>query len=86
MKDIVNNLSDEEFEKYRQSVKINIMEKDTSLYQECSKYWLEIEKHRYMFDRSNLYYFSHNINLNYYRGIIIGSFVYNFEKRCIKLF
>lgn len=44
-------MTEEEFEQYRESIKIKIQEKDTSMYQEFDRYEREIISNQLVFDR-----------------------------------
>ena len=51
MKERINQLTDEEFQKHVESIRVKILHKDLSIRQEGSRYWSEITTHRYIFDR-----------------------------------
>lgn len=53
LKETFETLSNEEFEKYRDSLRTSILEKDSNLTEEGFRFWTEIERHQYIFDRSN---------------------------------
>ncbi len=46
-------ITDEDFDKYRKSLILKIMENDYTLKDEASRHWNEIIKHKYTFDRRN---------------------------------
>jgi len=51
VKESVENLSDEEYEKYIDSVKTQYLEKPLTLSEEASKHWEEIRAQQYVFNR-----------------------------------
>ena len=53
-RDKIKNITEEEFKTFVQSVRIKIMQKDLSIYEEAYRYLNEINKHKYVFDRSKL--------------------------------
>lgn len=56
MKKEITTLSDEDFNSYRESILTRLREKDYNVAQEAGRYWSEIAKHAYFFNRSNFYY------------------------------
>jgi len=54
MKESVNGLSEEEFQKYVESVRVKVAQKDLSIMQEGSRYWDQIITHRYEFNRKEI--------------------------------
>ena len=53
MRKEVHAMSDTDFLQYRDSVLSRLKERDYNLRQESNRYWSEISKHTYLFDRSN---------------------------------
>jgi insulysin len=51
MRKKVEELTDEEFKKFADSVKIKILEKDFNIVQETERYWREVRTNRFLFDR-----------------------------------
>ena len=51
MRELVKNLSDEEFEIQKEAVLIKLSEKDINLAGENARHWGEISTHKYQFDR-----------------------------------
>jgi insulysin len=51
MREKIKSLTDEEFAKYVESIRVKILIKDLSIRQEGSRYWNEICTHKYIFDR-----------------------------------
>jgi len=51
MREKIKTLTDEEFSKYVESIRVKILTKDLSIRQEGSRYWNEILTHKYVFDR-----------------------------------
>ena len=51
MKGKIAELSDEEYGKYKESVRVTIKKADLSIYKEAARYWEEIESHELQFDR-----------------------------------
>ena len=51
MRSRIKSLTEEEFQKYVESVRVKIAQKDLSIKQEASRYWYEVNTHRYVFDR-----------------------------------
>ena len=44
-------MENSEFEKFKESLAVHRLEKPKKLSEECSRYWLEITKQQYNFDR-----------------------------------
>jgi len=51
MREKIKTLTDEEFAQYVESVRVKALQKDLSIRQEGSRYWYEINTHKYVFDR-----------------------------------
>jgi len=51
MKEKITNISDEEFKKFVESVRVKVAQKDLSILQEGGRYWDQVVNHRYEFDR-----------------------------------
>jgi len=51
MKEKITNISDEEFKKFVESVRVRVAQKDLSILQEGARYWDQIVNHRYEFNR-----------------------------------
>lgn len=51
LKEKVEKLSDEDFNKYVDGVRVGLQQKDLSIYEESTRYWEEIGNHSYLFDR-----------------------------------
>ena len=52
-KEKLMNLEEEEFEKFKSSILVKIMEKDLNIWQEGGRFWDEILKHRYDFHKKD---------------------------------
>jgi secreted Zn-dependent insulinase-like peptidase len=46
----INTMTTEEFEKFRESIRVLLEEKDYNLIGECNRYWDEILTHALLFD------------------------------------
>ena len=55
----IKKISDEEFKIFVESVRIKILQKDLSIYQEAYRYLNEINKHRYVFNRSKIFFWDY---------------------------
>jgi len=56
VKESVQNLSDEEYEKFIDSVKTQYLEKPLTLGEEASKHWEEIKTQQYFFNRCKIFF------------------------------
>lgn len=52
MRKEIHELSDAEFDAYKESVLSKLKEKDYNIVQESGRYWGEIAKHTFLFQRS----------------------------------
>ena len=51
MKEKVSSITEEEFQKYIESVRVKVVQKDLSILQEGGRHWSQIVSHHYEFDR-----------------------------------
>jgi len=54
IRDKIKNLTNEEFAQYVESVRVKIAQQDLSIQEEANRYWKEIAKHTYLFDRKEV--------------------------------
>lgn len=50
----IKEITQEDFEKFVQSVRVNVEQKDLSIQEECNRYWKEVQRHSYLFNRKDL--------------------------------
>lgn len=53
LKENIEKLTEEEFNEYRSALLSTKMQKDKNLGDECSRFWAEVVKHSYLFDRKD---------------------------------
>ena len=54
MRDKIKSMSSEEFAQYVESVRVKIAQQDLSIQEESTRYWKEITKHSFLFDRKEI--------------------------------
>jgi insulysin len=54
VRDKIKEISDEEFKKHCNSTLVILSQKDLSVYDEATRYWNEIHKHTYLFNRQQV--------------------------------
>ncbi|KAM3142497.1 hypothetical protein pb186bvf_005399 [Paramecium bursaria] len=50
----IKELTEEQFQEYKESVRVELIEKDYSLNKESGRFWLELQKHQGLFNRRQL--------------------------------
>lgn len=51
----IEKITQEEFEKFVQSVRVKVEQKDLSINEETSRHWREIQRHQYVFNRKEIH-------------------------------
>lgn len=54
MKEKIATISEEEFKKYVESVRVTIAQKDLSIIEEGNRFWQEVNQHKYIFNRKEV--------------------------------